>query len=75
MPENLLHWSAYLDLVLERQVLTIEELERRAYAAALKRTGGNVTHVMHELGVGRTTVYRKLRKYGLRGRGHVRKVA
>ncbi len=33
---------------------------------ALERTDGNVSEVAQQLGVGRTTLYRKLREYGLR---------
>ncbi|MBO6939106.1 MAG: sigma-54-dependent Fis family transcriptional regulator [Deltaproteobacteria bacterium] len=45
---------------------TMEDLERAALADALQRHGGNVAEVVRELGIGRTTVYRKLKKYGLR---------
>lgn len=45
---------------------TLEEIERLALEQALRRHEGNVTAVVRELGIGRTTVYRKLKKYGLR---------
>jgi two-component system, NtrC family, response regulator HydG len=45
---------------------SLESLERRAIASALSASGGNVTEVGRRLGLGRTTLYRKLRKYGLR---------
>jgi DNA-binding NtrC family response regulator len=45
---------------------TLEEIERDAIAAALERHGGNVAQVVRELGLGRTTLYRKIKKYGLR---------
>jgi transcriptional regulator of acetoin/glycerol metabolism len=32
---------------------------------ALERSGGNVAEVVRELGIGRTTVYRKLKKFNL----------
>ena len=44
----------------------MEELERRALVEALERCDGNVAEVVRQLGIGRTTVYRKLKKYGLR---------
>lgn len=46
--------------------MTLEELERWAIEVAMDRTGGNVTAVTRELGIGRTTLYRKLKQYGLR---------
>lgn len=52
--------------VLVRQPMKLSELERYAIEAALERTGGNVTRAMRQLGIGRTTLYRKLKKYGLR---------
>jgi DNA-binding NtrC family response regulator len=45
---------------------TLEEIERDAIAAALARNRGNVAQVVRELGIGRTTLYRKIKKYGLR---------
>jgi DNA-binding NtrC family response regulator len=47
-------------------VKSLEEIERDAIAEALERTGGNLSEVVRQLGIGRTTLYRKLKKYGLR---------
>ncbi len=44
----------------------MEALERAALVTALEETGGNISGVVRRLGLGRTTVYRKLKKYGLR---------
>lgn len=44
---------------------TLVELERRAIAAALTRHRGNVTHAAHDLGITRTSLYRRMEKYGL----------
>ncbi len=52
--------------VLVKRPMKLSELERYAIEAALERTGGNVTRAMRQLGIGRTTLYRKLKKYGLR---------
>ena len=52
--------------ILVKRPLKLSELERFAIEAALERTGGNVTRAMRQLGIGRTTLYRKLKKYGLR---------
>ena len=45
---------------------SMEAIERRAIEDAMLRTGGNVSEVVRQLGIGRTTLYRKLKKYGLR---------
>ncbi len=50
----------------EAPAVNMEELEKRALQDALERCGGNITEVVRQLGIGRTTVYRKLKKYGLR---------
>jgi DNA-binding NtrC family response regulator len=47
-------------------VLTLAEIERLAILEALERTDGNVSEVATQLGIGRTTLYRKLKEYGLR---------
>jgi len=44
---------------------TLEEIERRAIETALERHAGNVTHAAHELGITRTSLYRRMEKYGL----------
>ena len=45
---------------------TLEEIERDAIAEALERSGGNLSEAVRQLGIGRTTLYRKLKRYGLR---------
>ncbi len=45
---------------------TMMEIERDMIADAMYRNGGNVSKVGVELGLGRATVYRKLKKYQLR---------
>jgi transcriptional regulator of acetoin/glycerol metabolism len=44
----------------------LEDIERRAITEALARHNGNMMNVVRELGIGRTTLYRKLKKYDLR---------
>lgn len=44
---------------------TLAELERRTIESALGRHGGNVTRAAHELGITRTSLYRRMEKYGL----------
>jgi len=45
-------------------VLEIAELERRAIAEALRRTGGNHARAAQLLGLSRATLYRKLKQIG-----------
>ncbi len=45
------------------RALDLEALEREAIEAALRRNSGNITETVRELGIGRTTLYRKLKKY------------
>jgi two-component system response regulator HydG len=52
--------------VLESQpVLPLSELERRAIMNALDYTKGDRAVAAHLLGIGRTTLYRKLKEYQL----------
>jgi len=44
----------------------IEDVERKAIVDAIDATDGNVSEVIRRLGIPRTTLYRKLKKYGLR---------
>ncbi|MFQ5789059.1 MAG: sigma-54-dependent transcriptional regulator [Acidobacteriota bacterium] len=46
--------------------LNLETIERRAIKEALKRTKGNIPEIVRLLGISRTTLYRKLKKYKLR---------
>jgi DNA-binding NtrC family response regulator len=45
-------------------VLPLHEVERRAIEQALSFTQGDRTTAAHLLGIGRTTLYRKLKEYG-----------
>jgi two-component system, NtrC family, response regulator HydG len=45
--------------------LNIDALERAAIEEALRQSSGNATEAMKRLGIGRTTLYRKLKHYGL----------
>ena len=45
-------------------VLPLQEVERRAIEEALTYTHGDRTTAAHLLGIGRTTLYRKLKEYG-----------
>ena len=45
------------------EILTLMELERRAILGALKHTNGDRAVAANLLGIGRTTLYRKLKEY------------
>ena len=51
---------------LEELPLSLEAVERWAVKRALRDTNGRLTEAAKALGIGRTTLYRKLEKYGLR---------
>ena len=46
--------------------MSLDELEKAAIQKSLKRHGGNLSDVARQLGIGRSTLYRKLEQYGLR---------
>lgn len=45
---------------------SLADIERAAIEEALRATGGNLSEVTRRLGIGRATLYRRLKKYGLR---------
>ncbi len=51
---------------LEEMPVGLEDIERWAVKRALQQSDGRVTEAARALGIGRTTLYRKLEKYGLR---------
>ncbi len=48
--------------------MSLDELEKAAIEKALKRHGGNLSDVARQLGIGRSTLYRKLEQYGFRSK-------
>lgn len=48
-----------------QQIATLRELERRAILQALEATDGDRLRAARLLGIGKTTIYRKLKEYGL----------
>jgi DNA-binding NtrC family response regulator len=48
--------------------LNLQELERSAIQAALELYGDNLSDAARQLGIGRSTLYRKLEQYGLRSK-------
>jgi DNA-binding NtrC family response regulator len=64
LPSNLHHHSA--DLIPEKDgLVALEELERRAIARTLRETNGDKLSASRILGIGKTTLYRKLKQYNL----------
>ena len=48
-----------------RATLNLSDVERDVIRQAVRKSGGNLTKAAEELGIGRTTLYRKLEEYGL----------
>ena len=46
------------------EIAPLREIERRAILHALRETGGDKVATARLLGIGKTTLYRKLKKYG-----------
>jgi transcriptional regulator of acetoin/glycerol metabolism len=46
-------------------ILPLSEMEKRAIIQALDYTKGDRVMAAHLLGIGRTTLYRKLKEYGI----------
>ena len=53
--------------VVETEILPLAELERDAIMSARAMYGKNSDGACAALGIGKTTYYRKLREYGVRG--------
>jgi DNA-binding NtrC family response regulator len=51
--------------------MTLEEIEREAIEQTLERTGGNVKKTAQILNLHRPTLYRKLKRYGIKGSDNV----
>lgn len=51
--------------IVNRTNLNLDELEKETIRMALQKHKGNLSRASRELGVGRTTLYRKLEKYGI----------
>jgi len=51
--------------VVSRNNLNLDEMEKATIRMALQKHKGNLSRASRELGVGRTTLYRKLEKYGI----------
>jgi len=47
------------------ELTTLQALEQQAIRQALMATGGDRTRAAKLLGIGKTTIYRKLKEYGM----------
>jgi len=63
LPSNLQHHFSDRLPAASDEVLPLEELEKRAILRALRETGGDKLAAARLLGIGKTTLYRKLKQY------------
>ena len=63
LPSNL-QQGAHDNLLDSNELTTLEEMERRAILRALHETNGDKLAAARLLGIGKTTLYRKLKQYG-----------
>ena len=63
LPTNLQHHHSDRLPSASDELLPLEELERRAIFRALRETGGDKLAAARLLGIGKTTLYRKLKQY------------
>jgi two-component system, NtrC family, response regulator HydG len=49
----------------KKEAISLDDLEKRAIKQAIEKHDGNMSKVAKELGVGRTTLYRKMARYGI----------
>ncbi|MGC1415643.1 MAG: sigma-54 dependent transcriptional regulator [Candidatus Acidiferrum sp.] len=64
LPSNL-HYPSSERVPEKDELLPMEELERRAILRTLRETGGDKLAAARMLGIGKTTLYRKLKQYQL----------
>jgi transcriptional regulator of acetoin/glycerol metabolism len=57
--------AAVADTAAPMQVVSLEEAEQRAIAQALRECRGNMSQAAVCLKIGRATLYRKVKKYGI----------
>ncbi len=65
--ERMVIMENFMDLISneESQTDNLYEVEKRKVVEILERHAGNITHAAAELGIGRNTLYRKMKKYDL----------
>jgi two-component system response regulator HydG len=63
LPSNLQYTAAAEKLPESDELVPLEALERRAIFRALRETSGDKLAAARILGIGKTTLYRKLKQY------------
>ena len=69
LPSNLQYGTAE-KMPQSGEMVPLEEMERRAILRALREAGGDKLAAARALGIGNTTLSRKLKQYDVRGSGH-----
>lgn len=64
-PEDFLLREENTENVIATETMNLEEMEKAAIQNAIRKAGGNLTQAAKALGFGRSTLYRKMTKYGL----------
>lgn len=57
--------NSYMNNSTEDEIISLEEMEKRQIVRALSEFGGNISRTANVLEIGRTTLYRKIKKYSL----------
>ena len=65
LPSNLQYGSTAERIPASDEIMPLEEMERRAILRALRETNGDKLVAARLLGIGKTTLYRKLKQYQL----------
>jgi two-component system response regulator HydG len=52
-------------LVIDEPIVSVEDYERKAISLALNKNNGNLSRAADDLGVARTTLYRKISRFGI----------
>jgi DNA-binding NtrC family response regulator len=66
LPAGLTAGQSPVEAVVEAGPMSLEEMERATIVRALEHNQNNLSDVARQLGIGRSTLYRKLEQYGLR---------
>ncbi|WMJ80183.1 sigma 54-interacting transcriptional regulator [Clostridium sp. MB40-C1] len=53
------------ELIHKKELVSLEEIEKNAIIQTIKELGGNVASAAKVLGIGRSTMYRKMKKYNI----------
>jgi two-component system response regulator HydG len=71
LQENRMHWQAAAEtspeesVKVDASILTIAEMEKQAILNTLRQLNGDKLTAARLLGIGKTTLYRKLKEYGI----------